>query len=222
MALAGRPLSGKNGGAIRRHRSLLSAMRPSTSRMREPWALLTGASSTSPRFLAGTAPPDGVAVHIREETHGPGGGPVRPSFVPPKSIRDLRDLTRYRKVQIEDRGREAQRLDRVPVSRPSPSVPTATGASTRSWNETSTASHLRPRISPPSTPLPPDDSTDRLAWQGENGNSSLAFALLSPKCAHAPWLRSSANSTTQFRESGQRARQPHRIDIAQLLISRRI
>ena len=40
-------------------------------------------------------------------------GLVRPSFVPPKPIRDLRDLTRYRKVQIEERGREAQRLDRV-------------------------------------------------------------------------------------------------------------
>ncbi len=40
-------------------------------------------------------------------------GLVRPSFVPPKPIRDLRDLTRYRKVQIEERGREAQRLDKV-------------------------------------------------------------------------------------------------------------
>jgi transposase len=40
-------------------------------------------------------------------------GLVRPSFVPPRPIRDLRDLTRYRKVQIEERGREAQRLDRV-------------------------------------------------------------------------------------------------------------
>ena len=40
-------------------------------------------------------------------------GLVRPSFVPPRPIRDLRDLTRYRKVQIEERGREAQRLDKV-------------------------------------------------------------------------------------------------------------
>ena len=37
---------------------------------------------------------------------------VRPSFVPPKPIRELRDLTRYRKAQIDERGREAQRLDR--------------------------------------------------------------------------------------------------------------
>ncbi len=35
-------------------------------------------------------------------------GLVRPSFVPPKEIRDLRDLTRYRKVLINERGREAQ------------------------------------------------------------------------------------------------------------------
>jgi len=40
-------------------------------------------------------------------------GLVRPSFVPPKEIRELRDLTRYRKAQIDERGREAQRLDKV-------------------------------------------------------------------------------------------------------------
>lgn len=40
-------------------------------------------------------------------------GLVRPSFVPPKEIRELRDLTRYRKAQIEERTREAQRLDKV-------------------------------------------------------------------------------------------------------------
>ncbi|MCA1700351.1 MAG: transposase [Actinobacteria bacterium] len=40
-------------------------------------------------------------------------GLVRPSFVPPKPIRALRDLTRYRKAQIEDRTREVQRLDKV-------------------------------------------------------------------------------------------------------------
>ena len=40
-------------------------------------------------------------------------GLVRPSFVPPKPIRELRDLTRYRKAQIEERTREVQRLDKV-------------------------------------------------------------------------------------------------------------
>ena len=40
-------------------------------------------------------------------------GLVRPSFVPPKPIRELRDLTRYRKAQIEERTREIQRLDKV-------------------------------------------------------------------------------------------------------------
>src|SRR5215207_81983 len=38
---------------------------------------------------------------------------VRPSFVPPKEIRELRNLTRYRKVQIEERTREVQRLEKV-------------------------------------------------------------------------------------------------------------
>src|SRR3989475_8675732 len=40
-------------------------------------------------------------------------GLVRASFVPPKPIRELRDLTRYRKAQIEERSREAERLDKV-------------------------------------------------------------------------------------------------------------
>lgn len=40
-------------------------------------------------------------------------GLVRPSFVPPKPIRELRNLTRYRKAQIEERNREAQRLDKI-------------------------------------------------------------------------------------------------------------
>jgi transposase len=38
---------------------------------------------------------------------------VRPSFVPPKEIRELRNLTRYRKAQIEERTREVQRLEKV-------------------------------------------------------------------------------------------------------------
>ena len=40
-------------------------------------------------------------------------GLVRPSFVPPKPIRELRNLTRYRRAQIEERSREVQRLDKV-------------------------------------------------------------------------------------------------------------
>ena len=40
-------------------------------------------------------------------------GMVRASFVPPKPIRELRNLTRYRTAQIEERTREAQRLDKV-------------------------------------------------------------------------------------------------------------
>jgi transposase len=40
-------------------------------------------------------------------------GLVRPSFVPPPPIRELRNLTRYRKAQIEERSREVQRLDKI-------------------------------------------------------------------------------------------------------------
>ena len=40
-------------------------------------------------------------------------GLVRASFVPPKEIRDLRELTRYRKALIQERTREAQRLHKT-------------------------------------------------------------------------------------------------------------
>jgi transposase len=40
-------------------------------------------------------------------------GLVRPSFVPPKPIRELRDLTRYRTDVVRERAREAQRLQNL-------------------------------------------------------------------------------------------------------------
>lgn len=40
-------------------------------------------------------------------------GMVRPSFVPPPPVRALRELTRYRKTQVEMRAREIQRLEKV-------------------------------------------------------------------------------------------------------------
>ncbi len=38
---------------------------------------------------------------------------VRPSFVPPPEIRELRDVTRYRKTQVEARAKEIQRLEKT-------------------------------------------------------------------------------------------------------------
>jgi transposase len=40
-------------------------------------------------------------------------GMVRPSFVPPPAIRELRSLTRYRKRQVDVRAAEVQRLEKV-------------------------------------------------------------------------------------------------------------
>jgi transposase len=40
-------------------------------------------------------------------------GMVRPSFVPPPPIRELRELTRYRKTQSDVRAAEIQRLEKV-------------------------------------------------------------------------------------------------------------
>ena len=39
--------------------------------------------------------------------------PGPPSFVPPRPIRELRELTRYRKALIYERTRETQRLHKV-------------------------------------------------------------------------------------------------------------
>lgn len=38
---------------------------------------------------------------------------VRPSFVPPAEIREVRELTRYRKTQVDARTKEIQRLEKV-------------------------------------------------------------------------------------------------------------
>ena len=40
-------------------------------------------------------------------------GMVRPSFLPPPEIRELREVTRYRKTQVDARGREIQRLEKT-------------------------------------------------------------------------------------------------------------
>lgn len=40
-------------------------------------------------------------------------GMVRPSLVPPEPIRELRELTRYRKTQADERAREVQWLEKV-------------------------------------------------------------------------------------------------------------
>jgi transposase len=40
-------------------------------------------------------------------------GMVRPSLVPADPVREVRELTRYRKTQIDERGREIQRLEKV-------------------------------------------------------------------------------------------------------------
>ena len=40
-------------------------------------------------------------------------GMVRPSYVPPPPIRELRELTRYRKTQVDARTSEIQRLENV-------------------------------------------------------------------------------------------------------------
>jgi transposase len=56
-------------------------------------------------------------------------GMCRPSFVPPAPIRQLRDLTRYRRTLIRERTRENHRVEQAPGGRPDPSC--------RRWQATS-------------------------------------------------------------------------------------
>jgi len=49
-------------------------------------------------------------------------GLVRPSFVPPRPIRELRELTRYPKTQIQERSREVQRPGQGPGRTPGPEL----------------------------------------------------------------------------------------------------
>jgi transposase len=68
-------------------------------------------------------------------------GLLRASFMPPKPIRALRQLTRYRKAQISERQREANRLHKaledtgikLDCSRRTSSADPAGRCSTRSW-----------------------------------------------------------------------------------------
>jgi transposase len=52
-------------------------------------------------------------------------GLVKPSFVPPGEIRRLRDLTRLRAAQSNERARAIQRLEKVLQDAPSPGSPRA-------------------------------------------------------------------------------------------------
>ena len=56
---------------------------------------------------AGTCHPIKATAELLEH------GLLRGSFVPPAPIRELRDLTRYRKTQIQERVREVNRLHKV-------------------------------------------------------------------------------------------------------------
>src|SRR5204863_401485 len=88
MALYGHPELMEIPPAVRRRRCALVPARPSMSKTREPRVLRTVATSTNLRLhderLLRTAKP----------------------------IPGLRNLTRYRKAQLEERTREAQRLDK--------------------------------------------------------------------------------------------------------------
>ena len=70
---------------------------------REPPALPCGTAEHDPAELAREA---GIQLLLE-------AGLLRASFVPPKPIRTLRNLTRYRKTQINDRQREAARLHKI-------------------------------------------------------------------------------------------------------------
>ncbi len=76
--------------------------------MRMPWTWLLNARymHNVPGRKTDVADADWIARLVEV-------GLVRPSFVSDKPIRALRDLTRFRRSRMEERTREAQRLDRA-------------------------------------------------------------------------------------------------------------
>src|SRR5919109_458584 len=100
-------------------------------------------------------------------------GLLRASFVPPKPIRELRQLTRYRKTQIEERKREANRLHKaledtgikLDCVATTSSASRAGRCSTRSW---------------PAPPTPRSWPTSPRAGCGQR----------SPRCARRWWAAS--------------------------------
>lgn len=72
----------------------------------EPWLLNARHMHNVPGRKTDMADADWICRLVRF-------GLVRASFVPPKPIRELRNLTRYRRTRMEERTRETQRLDKV-------------------------------------------------------------------------------------------------------------
>jgi hypothetical protein len=104
---------------------------------------------------------------------------VPPSFVPPAPIRELRELTRYRKTQVDVRVKEIQRLEKLLQD----AGITLTSVASRTWSKSALAmvealidgerdpqvladlskSRLGPRRN--SSPRPSrDDSPTIMAW----------------------------------------------------------
>ncbi len=78
-------------------------------------------------------------------------GLLRGSFVPPKEIARLRDLTRYRTKVVQERGREAQRLQKLleDAGIKLDSVATTSRASpVDAWSRLSSPASATPRCSP--------------------------------------------------------------------------
>jgi transposase len=63
--------------------------------------------------LARSQSPCEIRASARSRTVQVEHGLVRPSFVPPPPIRELRDLTRHRRTLVEERTRVVQRLEKV-------------------------------------------------------------------------------------------------------------
>jgi hypothetical protein len=76
--------------------------------LKRPWS----AGAERPAHAQRAGPQDG---YERRRLDLPAGSLrlVRPSFVPPPAIRELRNLARYRRARMEERTRETQRLDKV-------------------------------------------------------------------------------------------------------------
>jgi len=100
---------------MRRHRDAIAALRPPLTGQlqggnshRHNWGILAVLDNV--RQVPGRKTVVSDAAWLCQLAEA---GLLKANFVPPKPIRDLRQLTRYRKTQIAERQREAQRLHKA-------------------------------------------------------------------------------------------------------------
>ena len=145
-------------------------------------------------------------------------GLVRPSFVPPPEIRRLRDLTRLRSTQVQERTRSIERLEKVLQDAGIKLTSVASGvysASARAMLEALLGGHHRP-----GRPSRARQGTDPNEDPAASGGAREQVRHQPPQCARRgaarPHRRARPGNRKARGQDPDRDRTPHRPDRARL------